>query len=278
MTILTRGLAVARPDDADLLHLAVVGDTYTVLVSGEQTAGRFALIDMLIPAGGGPPPHRHDFEECFHVLEGSVEVTLRDDPPVRLRAGETVNIPANAPHSFRNAADVPARLLCTAVPAGLEAFFAEFGDRVDSRTSPPPALSDEEQQARLRRAVERAPDYGMELLRRLDMKAVRFHEYGDSGVLRYEDAEQPVPGAGEVRIRVAATAFNPVDDDIRAGYMQGPFPVTLPHTPGHTTSPARSTRWATASTASRSATRSSASCRWWPTARPRSTSSRRPRS
>ena len=59
---------------------------------------------------------------------------------------------------------MPARLLCTAVPAGLEAFFAEFGDRVDSRTSPPPALSDEEQQARLRRAVERAPDYGMELL------------------------------------------------------------------------------------------------------------------
>jgi quercetin dioxygenase-like cupin family protein len=161
---LTRGLAVARPDDADLLHLAVVGDTYTVLLSGEQTAGRFALIDMLIPAGGGPPPHRHDFEECFRVLEGSVEVTLRDGPPLRLEAGETVNIPASAPHSFRNAADVPARLLCTAAPAGLEVFFAEFGDRVASRTSPPPQLSDEEKQARLRRAAERAPDYGMELL------------------------------------------------------------------------------------------------------------------
>jgi quercetin dioxygenase-like cupin family protein len=159
-----RDLAVARPDDAGLLHLAVVGDTYTVLLSGEQTAGRFALIDMLVPAGGGPPPHRHDFEECFHVLEGSVEVTLRHSPPVRLRAGETVNIPANAPHSFRNVADVPARLLCTAAPAGLEKFFAEFGDRVDSRTSPPPALSDEERQSRLRRAIERAPDYGMELL------------------------------------------------------------------------------------------------------------------
>jgi quercetin dioxygenase-like cupin family protein len=159
-----RTLAVARPDDPELLHLAVVGDTYTVLLSGEQTAGRFTLIDMLIPAGGGPPPHRHDFEECFRVLEGSVEVTLRDDPPVLLHAGETVNIPANAPHAFRNGADVPARLLCTAAPAGLEAFFAEFGDPVDSRTSPPPQLSDEERQARMRRAAERAPDYGMELL------------------------------------------------------------------------------------------------------------------
>src|SRR3954451_12573955 len=161
---LRRGLAVARPDAPDLLHLAVVGDTYTVLLSGEQTGGRFTLIDMLIPAGGGPPPHRHDFEESFRVLEGSVEVRLRDDPPVRLEVGETVNIPANAPHSFRNGADVAARLLCSSVPAGLERFFAEFGDRVDSRTSPPPELSDVEKQARMRRAAERAPEYGMELL------------------------------------------------------------------------------------------------------------------
>jgi quercetin dioxygenase-like cupin family protein len=159
-----RNLAVARPDDASLVHLAVVGDTYTILLSGEQTAGRFALIDMLIPAGGGPPPHRHDFEECFRVLEGAVEVTLRDDPPVRLQAGETVNIPANAPHSFHNTSDLPARLLCTAVPAGLEAFFAAFGDRVASRTSLPPELSEEERQARLSRAAALAPDFGMELL------------------------------------------------------------------------------------------------------------------
>ena len=64
------------------------------------------------------------------------------------------------------------------------------------------------------------------------MKAVRFHEYGDPSVLRYEDVEQPVPGPGEVRLRVAASAFNPVDDGIRGGYLQGPFPVTLPHIPG----------------------------------------------
>jgi NADPH:quinone reductase-like Zn-dependent oxidoreductase len=64
------------------------------------------------------------------------------------------------------------------------------------------------------------------------MKAVRFHEYGDPGVLRFEDVEQPVPGDGQVRIRVAATSFNGVDGNIRGGFMQGPIPVTLPHTPG----------------------------------------------
>src|SRR3954451_5778692 len=64
------------------------------------------------------------------------------------------------------------------------------------------------------------------------MKAMRFHAFGDADVLRYEDVEQPEPGAGEVRIRVAATSFNPVDDGIRGGDLQGPFPVTLPDTPG----------------------------------------------
>ncbi|MFK4107513.1 NADP-dependent oxidoreductase [Streptomyces sp. NPDC002176] len=64
------------------------------------------------------------------------------------------------------------------------------------------------------------------------MKAVRYHQYGDPDVLRHEDVEQPVPGAGQVLVRVAATSFNPVDANIRAGFMQGPIPVTLPHTPG----------------------------------------------
>ncbi|MFE4969334.1 NADP-dependent oxidoreductase [Streptomyces sp. NPDC056660] len=64
------------------------------------------------------------------------------------------------------------------------------------------------------------------------MKAVRFHEYGDPDVLRFEDVEQPVPGVGEVRIRVAGTSFNSVDGNIRGGFMQGPIPVVLPHTPG----------------------------------------------
>ena len=64
------------------------------------------------------------------------------------------------------------------------------------------------------------------------MKAMRFHEHGGPDVLRYEDVEQPAAGAGEVRLRVAATSFNGVDAGIRGGYLQGPFPVTLPHTPG----------------------------------------------
>jgi NADPH:quinone reductase-like Zn-dependent oxidoreductase len=64
------------------------------------------------------------------------------------------------------------------------------------------------------------------------MKAVRFHEYGDPDVLRYEDVDELAPGSGQVRVRVAATTFNGVDGNIRAGFMQGPMPLTLPHIPG----------------------------------------------
>ena len=126
--------AIARPADPDLLHLAVVGDTYTVLLSGEQTAGRFAMLDMLIPPGGGPPPHRHDFEECFRVLEGSLEVRVRDLPPIPLEAGDTADIPANVPHAFRNPGQVPARLerirVVARVPQGSRASELPEGGRV----------------------------------------------------------------------------------------------------------------------------------------------------
>jgi NADPH:quinone reductase-like Zn-dependent oxidoreductase len=63
------------------------------------------------------------------------------------------------------------------------------------------------------------------------MKAVRFHEFGGPEVLRYEDVEQPTPGAGQIRIRVAASAFNAADNGMRAGFL--PIPVVLPHVPGY---------------------------------------------
>jgi NADPH:quinone reductase-like Zn-dependent oxidoreductase len=65
------------------------------------------------------------------------------------------------------------------------------------------------------------------------MKAVRYHSYGDSDVLVYEDAERPVAGAGQVVVKVAGAAFNPVDVAIRAGFLQQDFPVTFPHIPGY---------------------------------------------
>lgn len=63
------------------------------------------------------------------------------------------------------------------------------------------------------------------------MKAVRFYEFGGPEVLRYEDVAVPTPAAGQVRVQVAASAFNAADNGMRAGFL--PIPVVLPHVPGY---------------------------------------------
>jgi quercetin dioxygenase-like cupin family protein len=158
-----RELVTAHPD-SNLPHIGVVGDTYTILLSGKDTAGRFCLIDMHVPPGGGPPPHRHDFEETFRILEGELEATFRGTKR-KVRAGETIHIPANAPHQFHNSSSQPVRMLCICSPSGQEDFFLEVGVPVATRTTPPPKL-DAAAEAEFRtKAVALAPKYRTELLR-----------------------------------------------------------------------------------------------------------------
>ena len=162
---LQRKLAVAQPnEDQKLPHIGLVGDTYTILLSGNDTNDRYCLIDMLIPPGGGPGAHRHDFDESFTILEGEIEATFRGKKSV-VRAGETVNIPANAPHSFTNASKQAVRLLCICAPAGQEEFFAQVGVAVAGRTPPPPKLDERAQAEFIKKAQELAPKYRTELLK-----------------------------------------------------------------------------------------------------------------
>ena len=159
-----RKLTLAQPDDPNLSHIGLVGDTYTILVAGKDTQGRYCFIDMHIPPGGGPPPHRHDFEEMFSVLEGEIEASFRGIKTI-IRSGETINIPANAPHQFQNKSGKPARLLCLCSPAGQEEFFREVGVPVATRTTPPPPLDREGKAAFAAKVKALAPKYRTELLR-----------------------------------------------------------------------------------------------------------------
>jgi NADPH:quinone reductase-like Zn-dependent oxidoreductase len=60
------------------------------------------------------------------------------------------------------------------------------------------------------------------------MKAVVVHQYGGPEVLKFEDYPDPVPGAGEVLVRVAATSVNPIDYKRRAGLTKDFFPMQFP--------------------------------------------------
>jgi quercetin dioxygenase-like cupin family protein len=163
---LKRNLTIAKTaEEESLPHIGLVGDTYTITVSGDDTGGRFCVIDMHIPPGGGPPPHRHDFEETFILLEGEIEATFRGSKSV-VRAGDTVNIPANAPHQFHNASNRPTRMLCICSPAGQDNFFKEVGVRVPTRTTTPPKLDASQQAEFIKKVKALTPKYRTELLQK----------------------------------------------------------------------------------------------------------------
>ena len=160
---LNRTLAYSQADGERAPHVGLVGDTYTIAVAGKDTGGRFCVIDMHVPPGGGPGPHRHDFEETFIVLEGEMDVTFRGIKST-VRAGETVNIPSNAPHQFHNASSRPVRMICVCSPAGNDSFFLEIGAPVATRTAPPPALDADQMREFLAKAKAIAQKYHTELL------------------------------------------------------------------------------------------------------------------
>jgi len=60
------------------------------------------------------------------------------------------------------------------------------------------------------------------------MKAVVVHQYGGPEVLKFEEYPDPVPGPGEVLVRVAATSVNPIDYKRRAGLTKDFYPLKFP--------------------------------------------------
>ncbi|TDN35852.1 cupin domain-containing protein [Hymenobacter sp. UV11] len=141
--------------------LSVVGDTYRIVTSGEQTSGAYAIIDMLVPPGGGPGPHAHtDIQEAFYVIAGEV-VVRSETQTYTARQGDFVDIPkGGAVHSFTNESDAVAHLLCVVVPAGLEKLFEEIGQPVAAGEFLPQQEPTPSQLQQMQAAAER---HGQEL-------------------------------------------------------------------------------------------------------------------
>lgn len=139
--------------------VAVVGDVYRFLATGEDTNGEYALWEAIVPPGGGPPPHVHSREEeGFYVLEGEVTFTANGERAVA-KAGTFANMPVGTPHSFKNESDRPARMLISVAPAGLEEMFFEVGVPLaeGATTALPPTRGE------IERLLAAAPKYGIEI-------------------------------------------------------------------------------------------------------------------
>lgn len=141
--------------------ISIVGDTYRIIIGGEQTGGAYSLVDMLIPPKGGPPPHSHvKFQEAFYVIDGEIEVITKDGTYIASK-GSHVNIPFNGPvHKFINKTDKITHMLCLITPAGMEKMFREIGKPVVANTFLPPLHMTSEEQKRVQSIAEK---YGQRL-------------------------------------------------------------------------------------------------------------------
>ena len=126
--------------------IAIVGDVYRFLATGDDTNGAYALLEAFVTPGGGPPTHVHSREEeGFYILEGEITITAGGKRIVA-RPGMFANLPVGTPHSFKNETDRPARMLISVAPAGLEKMFFEIGRPMPAgaTTAPPPSKEDVE--------------------------------------------------------------------------------------------------------------------------------------
>jgi quercetin dioxygenase-like cupin family protein len=148
---------IRRPTEGRTI--AVVGDVYRFLATGEDTKGNYALWEAVVPPGGGPPPHVHSREvEGFYILEGEITLHVGDER-ILAKAGMFANMPVGTPHSFRNESSNPARMLILVAPAGLEQMFFEVGvPLAEGATTALPPTREE-----IDKMLAVAPKYGIEI-------------------------------------------------------------------------------------------------------------------
>jgi len=139
--------------------VAVVGDIYRFLATGDDTNGKYALWESIVPPGGGPPPHLHSREEeGFYILEGEITFHVGDERIVAT-AGMFANMPVGKPHFFKNESDKSAKMLISVAPAGLEKMFFEVGvPLAEGATTAKPPTKEE-----IEKLLAVAPNYGIEI-------------------------------------------------------------------------------------------------------------------
>src|SRR5690606_28407451 len=88
----------------------------------------YCVLELTLPPGGGAPNHIHHREdEIIMVMEGTLTVTSAAGRDHAAPIGSAIRLPKGVRHAFRNATDAPVRLLITAIPGGLDNYFAALG-------------------------------------------------------------------------------------------------------------------------------------------------------
>ncbi|WP_027087951.1 cupin domain-containing protein [Cohnella panacarvi] len=138
-----------------------LGNTSSLLVSGDETDGQFAILQMVETKGCEPPPHVHHREdESFFILEGEIEYTI-GDKVYHAKPGTYLFAPRGIVHSFRLETN-EAKYIVTAYPAGFDKFVKELAVHLPGPLLPGPGLPPNPEDVGL--LVSTAAKYGIDIL------------------------------------------------------------------------------------------------------------------
>jgi quercetin dioxygenase-like cupin family protein len=111
--------------------LFVLGETLKPMLTNDMGSG-IEIFDTSGPKGGGPPTHKHAWEEIYVVTKGKLQVTVEGESRV-LNPGEFAHVPANTPHSYLTIED--AEFLTIVTRGNASKFFRRVSKEVSM--SPP---------------------------------------------------------------------------------------------------------------------------------------------
>lgn len=129
---------VAPAGSGTVLH--AFGNAMTVLMDGEATGNKLAVLLDVTPPGGGPGPHVHsEDDELFLLLEGKMSYYI-DGKWIELSPGSAVFAPRGVVHAYRNVGAEPAKQWVISTPASFERFFALCQDEFAKPGGPDMAI------------------------------------------------------------------------------------------------------------------------------------------
>jgi quercetin dioxygenase-like cupin family protein len=141
--------------------LWILGDIYTVKISGDETQGRYSVWEIEVAPNNGPPLHKHSMEdEAFYVLEGDFSFPYGSNKDTKAGKGQFIYSPRGEFHTYKNIDNYFGMLLLIISPPKFEKFFEEIGIPIKDKSSfQPPQITP----AVVENIVKTAARYGLEI-------------------------------------------------------------------------------------------------------------------
>lgn len=129
------------------------------LLSGDETAGQFCLLENKSDGNTKTPIHVHaNDDETIYIIEGELTAVF-DGEPRRVIAGESMFLPRGIPHQLMNMSGKPCRYILIGTPALFERFLEQGGHELQPGETVGPPTPEE-----IERLREASPRFGITLL------------------------------------------------------------------------------------------------------------------